>query len=105
MSRIIAKLTGSLVAGGVFAALSVGLIAGAGPAAATNGVDGQTMTVCTSAPNGLAFRSAPSPDAAVDDHLENGWHFQVQYHAANGMLYGYSPILNRHDYVDDGHFC
>jgi hypothetical protein len=23
----------------------------------------------------------------------------------NAMVYGYSPILNRHDYVDDGHFC
>jgi hypothetical protein len=105
MTSTISKLSGTLAAGATFAALTVGLVATAGPASASNGVDGQTMTVCTTAPNGLAFRSAPYPDAAVDDHLENGWHFQVQYHAGNGMLYGYSPILNRHDYVDDGHFC
>lgn len=94
-----------LLAGGIFLAATTGILATAGPASAANGVDGQTMTVCTDAPNGLAFRSNASPDGPVDDHLQNGWHFVVSYHAANGMLYGYSPILNRYDYVDDGHFC
>lgn len=95
----------ALAAGAMLAFAAAGIVATAGPAAAANGIVGQTMTVCTTNPAGLALRGAASPDAVKIESLENGWHFAVYADAANGMLYGYSPILQMKGYVDDGHFC
>ena len=85
------------------AVTAAGLAATAAPAAAANGRDGVTETICHA--DGLYLRSEAKPDGHAVDHLENGWHFAVAYHAANNMLYGYSPILNRSGYVIDGYFC
>lgn len=74
-----------------------------GRAGGRDGHDGATEQICHAA--GLYLRSKPWPDGPAIDHLENHWHFVVSYHAANGMLYGYSPRLNRSGYVIDGYFC
>jgi hypothetical protein len=87
----------------VAALTAIGLLATAAPAAAAYGTDGQTEQICHA--DGLYLRSEPKPDGHVVDHLENGWHFVVGYHAGNNMLHGYSPRLNRSGYVIDGYFC
>jgi hypothetical protein len=103
MSRISRKLRGAVVVSTMLAATTVGLAATSGPASAAGGHDGATEEICHAA--GLYLRSKPWPDGPAIDHLENHWHFVVSYHAANGMLYGYSPRLNRSGYVIDGYFC
>src|SRR3954452_3307924 len=85
------------------ATTALALTATASPAAAANGRDGVTETICHA--EGLYLRSEAKPDGHAVDHLEDGWHLAVSYHEAHTMLYAYSPILNRSGYVIDGYFC
>jgi len=97
MKKLIGKA--AVVAGG----LVLGLGLTSGTAFAANGHDGVTEEICH--PGGLFLRAAAAPDAAAKEHLENGWHFHIYWHADKGMVYGHSPILNMDGYVIDGYFC
>ncbi len=90
------------------------ILLGTGSASATTPTDratvapagavvGQRYEVCA---DHLALRTTPEPNGPDQGELYAGSHVDVERTYANGMLYvmAYGE-LNRHGYVDDGHFC
>jgi len=66
-------------------------------------VVGNTYEVCTDT---LALRTTAEPTGPDQGTLHKGDHVVVEGTYANGMLYVWAEgQLNRHGYVDDGHFC
>ncbi len=66
-------------------------------------VVGNTYQVCSTT---LALRTTPEPTGPDQGTLNYGDHVVVEGTYANGMLYVWAEgQLNRHGYVDDGHFC
>lgn len=90
-----------LAAAGTAAVATATVVGTAAPAAAANGVPGQTMTICAET---LYLRTDPA--GAIIDILPYGSHFNVHRISDSGdWVRGYSVFSARTGWVQNGWFC